>query len=101
MINNTFFIIHYLQDLFLMVLSLYKLQEVIKMARGRKKALSLDQQLEEIVNEIAEQEQNLKDLKSKKKEIEKEIKSQKNEELLALIQKSGKSIDEVRSLIMG
>lgn len=71
------------------------------MARGRKKALSLDEQLEQIVNEIAEQEQNLKDLKSKKKEIEKEIKSQKNEELLALIQKSGKSIDEVRSLIMG
>ncbi|KAI4438976.1 flagellar export protein FliJ [Schaedlerella arabinosiphila] len=71
------------------------------MARGRKKALSLDEQLEQIVNEIAEQEQNLKDLKSKKKEIEKEIKSQKNEELLALIQESGKSIDEVRSLIMG
>ena len=71
------------------------------MARGRKKALSLDEQLEHIVNEIAEQEQNLKDLKSKKKEIEKEIKSQKNEELLALIQESGKSIDEVRSLIMG
>ena len=70
------------------------------MARGRKKALSLDEQLEQIVNEIAEQEQNLKDLKSKKKEIEKEIKSQKNEELLALIQESGKSIDEVRSLIM-
>ena len=44
------------------------------MARGRKKALSLDEQLEQIVNEIAEQEQNLKDLKSKKKEIEKEIK---------------------------
>lgn len=37
------------------------------MARGRKKALSLDEQLEQIVNEIAEQEQNLKDLKSKKK----------------------------------
>ena len=71
------------------------------MARGRKKALSLDEQLEQIVKEIAEQEQNLKDLKSKKKEIEKEIKSQKNEELLALIQESGKSIDEVRSLIMG
>ena len=71
------------------------------MARGRKKALSLDEQLEQIVNEIAEQEQNLKELKSKKKEIEKEIKVQKNEELLALIQESGKSIDEVRSLIMG
>ncbi len=71
------------------------------MARGRKKALSLDEQLEQIVNEIAEQEQNLKDLKSKKKDIEKEIKNQKNEELLALIQESGKSIDEVRSLIMG
>lgn len=71
------------------------------MARGRKKALSLDEQLEQIVNEIAEQEQNLKELKSKKKEIEKEIKVQKNEELLALIQESGKSIDEVRNLIMG
>ena len=71
------------------------------MARGRKKALSLDEQLEQIVNEIAEQEQNLKDLKSKKKYIEKEIKNQKTEELLALIQESGKSIDEVRSLIMG
>lgn len=71
------------------------------MARGRKKALSLDEQLEQIVNEIAEQEQNLKDLKSKKKDIEKEIRNQKNEELLALIQESGKSIDEVRSLIMG
>ena len=71
------------------------------MARGRKKALSLDEQLEQIVNEINEKEQNLKDLKSKKKDIEKEIKNQKNEELLALIQESGKSIDEVRSLIMG
>lgn len=41
------------------------------MARGRKKALSLDEQLEQIVNEIAEQEQNLKDLKSKKKILKK------------------------------
>lgn len=41
------------------------------MARGRKKALSLDEQLEQIVNEIAEQEQNLKDLKSKKKRLKK------------------------------
>ena len=71
------------------------------MARGRKKQLSLDEQLDQIVNEIAEQEQLLKELKSKKKEIEKEIKVQKNEELLALIQESGKSIDEVRDLIMG
>lgn len=69
------------------------------MARGRKKVLSLDEQLEQIENELVEKDQELKELKAKKKQIEAEIKNQKNEELLALIQESGKSIDEVRELL--
>lgn len=69
------------------------------MARGRKKALSLDEQLEQVEVEITETEQNLKELKVKRKQLETEIKMKEQEELLTVIQESGKSIDEIRELL--
>lgn len=69
------------------------------MARGRKKALSLDEQLEQVEVEITETEQNLKELKVRRKQLETEIKMKEQEELLTVIQESGKSIDEIRELL--
>lgn len=69
------------------------------MARGRKKALSLDEQLEQVEVEITETEQNLKELKVRRKQLEAEIKMKEQEELLAVIEESGKSIDEIRELL--
>lgn len=69
------------------------------MARGRKKALSLDEQLEQVEVEITETEQNLKELKVRRKQLEAEIKMKEQEELLTVIQESGKSIDEIRELL--
>lgn len=68
------------------------------MARG-KKALSLEEQLEKITNEIEELETNLKDKKNAKKELETQIKANRLEELDNLIASSGMSIEEVKELL--
>lgn len=69
------------------------------MARGRKKALSLDEQLEQVKTEISEMEQNLKDLKLKKKQLESEIKKEEKDKIISLIEQSGKSFDEVKAFL--
>lgn len=69
------------------------------MARGRKKALSLNEQLEQVKTEISEMEQNLKDLKLKKKQLESEIKKEEKDKIISLIEQSGKSFDEVKAFL--
>lgn len=71
----------------------------VNMARGRKKALSLDEQLEQVKTEISEMEQNLKDLKLKKKQLESEIKKEEKDKIISLIEQSGKSFDEVKAFL--
>lgn len=70
------------------------------MARGRKQALTLDEQLEKITEEIDNMESSLKELKKAKKELEEQIRMNRLSELDELISKSGLSYDEVREILM-
>ena len=49
------------------------------MARGRKKALTPEEQLEKVTSEIGETEAHLKELKDTKKELEEQIKMRSEE----------------------
>lgn len=69
------------------------------MARGRKPALTLDEQLEKITSEIENMESSLKELKSAKKDLEEQIRMNRLAELDELITASGKSIDEIKELL--
>lgn len=69
------------------------------MARGRKPALTLDEQLEKITAEIENMESSLKELKSAKKDLEEQIRMNRLAELDELITASGKSIDEIKELL--
>lgn len=69
------------------------------MARGRKQALTLDEQLAKITEEIENMEASLKVLKKSKKELEEQIKMNRLSELDELITESGLSYDEVRELL--
>lgn len=71
------------------------------MARGRKKQvnLTLDEQLEAVNNEIAACEEQIKELKRKRKEIDKQIKEEKKEALFKAVEESGKSIDDILSAL--
>lgn len=67
------------------------------MPRGRKK-YTLNEHLEMVVDRISKTEQELKDLKAHKKDLERQLKNQALSELQSLIENSGMSIDEVKSL---
>lgn len=69
------------------------------MPRGRKKALTPEEQLEKLVSEIEETENKLKELKAKKKELEEAIKMNRVVELEEFISSRGLSIDEVKELL--
>ena len=68
------------------------------MARG-KKAYTLEEQLERTTSEIESYEAHLKELKTKKKELEAQIKINRLTELDELIASSGKSFDEIKELL--
>ena len=68
------------------------------MARGRKN-YTLEEKLEKITNDIAAYKASIKELEEQKKQIEKEIKAQKIEQISELIEASGKSLDEVKELL--
>ena len=68
------------------------------MARGRKN-YTLEEQLDKITAEINNMESSLAELNAAKKEIEKEIKAKRLEELNALIEASGMSFNEVKELL--
>lgn len=69
------------------------------MARGRKKSLSLEEQLEQTNTEISETEEKLKELRAKRKQLEADIKVKEQSDLLSIIQESGKSIEEIKVLL--
>lgn len=68
------------------------------MARG-KKNLTLEEQLEQITSEIESMETSIKELKSRKKELEEQVKMNRLSELDELITTSGKSFEEVKELL--
>ena len=69
------------------------------MPRGRKKALTLDEQLEKIISDITETEERLKERKTKKLEVEEQLKMNRIVELDNFISSQGLSIDEVKELL--
>lgn len=69
------------------------------MARGRKPALTLDERLDKITEEIENMENSLKELKSTKKVLEEQIRMNRLAELDEIITASGKSIDEIIELL--
>ena len=71
------------------------------MARGRKKKvdLSYEDQLIQIEEKITKCSEEIKSLKAVKKEIEKKIKDANAEKLIAAVEESGKSIDEVINML--
>lgn len=69
------------------------------MARGRKKPLTLDEQLEKVISELEETEGKLKELKNQKEDLESQIKMKQVEELNDFISSLGLSIDEVKELL--
>ena len=69
------------------------------MARGRKPALTLEEQLAKITEEIENMESSLKELKKSKKDLEEQIKMNRLSELEKLISESGLSYDEVKELL--
>ena len=69
------------------------------MPRGRKKALTPEEQLEKLFSEIEETENKLKELKAKRKELEEAIKMNRVVELDEFISSRGLSIDEVKELL--
>lgn len=70
------------------------------MARGRKSALTLDEQLAKITTEIENMENSLREMKQSKKELEEQIKMARLSELDELISEKGLSFDEVKELLV-
>lgn len=71
------------------------------MPRGvrKPKIASAEERLEQLVSEIDAAKANLAKLKEEKAQIEKQIEAEKLSKLQDAIAKSGKSIDEVISLL--
>lgn len=69
------------------------------MARRKKIILTPEEQLKQIIADIDTAEENLKALKKTKKELEEKIKMDRLAALDDIIQKSGKSYDEVMALL--
>ena len=69
------------------------------MARGRKAALTLDEQLVKITTEIENMESSLKEMKKAKKDLENQIKQARLSELDDIISEKGLSFEEVKELL--
>lgn len=69
------------------------------MARGRKPALTLDEQLAKITEEIDDLKSNIKALEKTKEEIEEQIKMNHLSEIDDMITESGLSYEEVKELL--
>lgn len=67
------------------------------MTRGRKKRenYTLEEKMKIVDNQISEIEVTLKELKSKKKELEAKIIEEQKEKLYNAVLQSGKTIDEI------
>ncbi len=71
------------------------MQEVT-MARTKKVILTPEEQLEKLISDIEAAEENIKEMKKSKKELEAQIKMSHLAELDELISASGKSFDDVK-----
>lgn len=69
------------------------------MARGRKAALTLDEQLSKITTEIENMETSLKEMKKAKKELEEQIHQNRLAELDELITSKGLTFEEVENIL--
>lgn len=69
------------------------------MARGRKAALTLDEQLTKITTEIENMEVSLKEMKKAKKELEEQIHQNRLAELDELITSKGLTFEEVENIL--
>lgn len=68
------------------------------MARKRTN-FTLEEQLENIINDISSKEESIKEMKIEKKELEEQIRNKNITDLYDLIEKSGKSIDDIKKII--
>jgi len=69
------------------------------MARKRKVILTPEEELNQIIADIETAEENLKALKKAKKDLEEKVKMERLAALDDMIQRSGKSYDEVKELL--
>lgn len=69
------------------------------MARKKKVALTPEEQFNQIVADIERTKETLKSLEKSKKTLEEKIKMDRLAALDDIIQKSGKSYDEVKALL--
>lgn len=69
------------------------------MARGRKAALTLDEQLEKITTEIENMEGSLKEMKKAKKELEEQIRQNRLIELDELISSKGLTFEDIEKML--
>jgi len=69
------------------------------MARKKKVILTPEEELNQIIADIETAEENLKALKKAKKDLEEKVKMERLAALDDMIQKSGKSYDEVMALL--
>lgn len=70
------------------------------MPRGRKPALTLDEQLQKITEEIDDLKANIKELQKTKEDLEEQIHLNQLSELDDMITKSGLSFEEVKELLI-
>ncbi len=68
------------------------------MAR-RKKNMTWEEELEFLTGEIAAREAEIKSMKARKKEIEKELEAAELQKLYAAIKESGKTVEDVISAL--
>lgn len=69
------------------------------MARGKRRTLTLEERLTKVTEDIIIKKQELENLEETKVQIEKDIKAKKLNEIYELVEKSGKSLDEVKELL--
>lgn len=69
------------------------------MARRRKAALTLDEQLSKITTEIENMETSLKEMKKAKKELEEQIHQNRLAELDELISSKGLTFEELENIL--
>lgn len=69
------------------------------MGRKKKVDLTLEEKLQEVQGEITKAEENLKMLRQKRKDIEKEIADRDKEMLYQVVKQSGKSMEEILGLL--
>lgn len=69
------------------------------MPRGIRKTMSTKEKLQQVTEAIAAKENEIKELRAEKKELEKKIKDEELADLYAIISNSGKTIEEVKEML--